>query len=661
MKIPKDFYEAEIRDGFYIPSEMKRYWAVMLEVLENIDRVCQKLGIRYFADYGTLLGAVRHRGFIPWDDDFDITMIREDYMKFLKYAEKELPDGYMVLSVHNNHKSHTFLGRVVNKGLISTEPDFLRANHNCPYATGIDIFPLDHFEYDEKTNELQKILIREADEMAAVIDEEETDLKKLPKNIRDRVISLCDTCKYKLKTGDYIRQQMFILSDRLSAMFDGGASYLAHMYFWERKGTQVYPKEYFESTIDLPFECTTIPVPVAYDRILKASYGDNYMNPVRSGSVHDYPLYSVQREYMRQAVNRVFYPEYSFSVEDLSRPTVEPIERECKEMVFLPFSPRYWKYMEKEWAKYAGSPEWNVFVIPIPYFRKKEYGEQSEICFEINGYPEYVTLTGFDAYDFDRRLPDRIVIQNPYDEFDSAITVHPRFYTNLLRQITKELVYIPYFMTDEFDTKDERSVTVSEYYIKVPGVTRADKVILQSETYKNRYIEILTKFAGENTRSIWEERITVDTAIAPDEESIGLYEDDVPDEWWKYLVDKDGNARKVLLYHNNPWEIVLFGDRYFDKMKRVFETIADSSPQMCIFWHVSSGTTELLKQHYPKLQEKYNKLYKEFNDRNFGIYSENDDITKAVAVADAYYGDRDQIMYRVGKLGKPVMIQNIDI
>ena len=661
MNIPKDYYEPEVRDGFYVPSEMKRYWAAMLEVLGHIDEVCKKLGISYFADYGTLLGAVRHGGFIPWDDDFDISMIREDYMKFLKFAQNELPDGYMVLSVHNHHQSHTFLGRVVNNGLISTEPEFLKANHNCPYATGIDIFPVDHFEYDEKTNELQKVLIHEADEMAAVIDEEETELDNLPQQIKDRVIALCKACKYKIEKGSYIRQQMFILSDRLYAIFDEKASYLAHMYFWERYDNQVFPKTYFDHIIRIPFECTTIPVPIAYDRLLKAYYGPNYMNPVRSGGVHDYPLYSIQREYMREAVNRVYYPEYEFSKNDLTRPAVETIERDSKEMVFLPISPKYWKYMEKEWAKYVDLPEWDVFVIPVPYFRKREFGGQDELCFDVVGYPEYVALTGFDAYDFDKRLPDRIVIQNPYDDFDSAISVHPRFYSGLLRQITKELVYIPCFMTDEFNEKDERSVIVSAYYIRVPGVTRADKIILQSEAYRQRYIDELTEFAGEDTREIWEKRITADPSIAPDADSIGLFAEDVPDDWWKYLVDENDNGKKVLLYHNNLGEMIHYGVVYFEKMERVFDAVEDNTDRMSMFWHVSPYIPQFLKLHYPNLFDRFGAVLKKYFDMNLGIYSESDDIEKAVAVADAYYGDRDFIMYRVRKLGKPVMIQNVEI
>ena len=69
FEYPQDYFEDEIRDGFYVNGFMKRCWAAQMEVLTDIDRVCEKYGIKWYADCGTLLGAVRHGGFIPWDDD----------------------------------------------------------------------------------------------------------------------------------------------------------------------------------------------------------------------------------------------------------------------------------------------------------------------------------------------------------------------------------------------------------------------------------------------------------------------------------------------------------------------------------------------------------------------------------------------------------------
>ena len=94
MQFPDSFFEDEVRDGFYVPALIKRSWAAQLELLGEIAAVCRRHHIRWFAMWGTLLGAVRHGGFIPWDDDLDIGMLRDDYNRFMSVAKQELPEGY---------------------------------------------------------------------------------------------------------------------------------------------------------------------------------------------------------------------------------------------------------------------------------------------------------------------------------------------------------------------------------------------------------------------------------------------------------------------------------------------------------------------------------------------------------------------------------------
>ena len=72
MNFPDSYFEDEVKAGFFVSAKMKSYWAMQLEVLNEIDRICRKHHIQYFAEWGTLLGTVRHRGYIPWDDDVDI-------------------------------------------------------------------------------------------------------------------------------------------------------------------------------------------------------------------------------------------------------------------------------------------------------------------------------------------------------------------------------------------------------------------------------------------------------------------------------------------------------------------------------------------------------------------------------------------------------------
>lgn len=146
MQFSKSYFEDEVRDGFYVPSMMKSAWAAQLEILEDIDKVCKKYNLQYFAEWGTLLGAIRHGGFVPWDDDMDICMKRKDYDIFTKVAPKEMSEWYAFLNFEHSdeqdYKCDDFLTRLYNGNRIRVDKPFLDKFHGFPYVAGMDIFPL---------------------------------------------------------------------------------------------------------------------------------------------------------------------------------------------------------------------------------------------------------------------------------------------------------------------------------------------------------------------------------------------------------------------------------------------------------------------------------------------------------------------------------------
>ncbi|MCR5126904.1 MAG: LicD family protein, partial [Lachnospiraceae bacterium] len=153
MRFSKEFFYDEVREGFYISGMMKRVWAAQMEVLAEVDAVCKRHGIKWFADCGTLLGAVRHGGYIPWDDDLDICMLRDDYQKFHRYASEELPDGYDVFTFENE-EYWQMITRVVNQKRFGFEEEQMKKYHDCPFAVGIDIFVLDYVSPDPDQEEV---------------------------------------------------------------------------------------------------------------------------------------------------------------------------------------------------------------------------------------------------------------------------------------------------------------------------------------------------------------------------------------------------------------------------------------------------------------------------------------------------------------------------
>ena len=100
MEFLDSYFEDEVREGFYVPSLMKRAWAAQMELLEVVQNICDKHQIPLYAEWGTLLGAVRHKGRIPWDDDIDMCMLREDYEKFSKIIDAELPEDCWFIDFH---------------------------------------------------------------------------------------------------------------------------------------------------------------------------------------------------------------------------------------------------------------------------------------------------------------------------------------------------------------------------------------------------------------------------------------------------------------------------------------------------------------------------------------------------------------------------------
>ena len=143
------YFDGEVRDGFFIESKMKRAWAAQLEVLDEIRRICQANNIRYFADWGTLLGAVRHQGFVPWDDDLDICMLRDDYNRFLEIAPGQLSSYFELKSLYNDPTHDNVKCRVITGRSMNFSPEYLNRFHECPYIVGVDIFPVDYIPSDE--------------------------------------------------------------------------------------------------------------------------------------------------------------------------------------------------------------------------------------------------------------------------------------------------------------------------------------------------------------------------------------------------------------------------------------------------------------------------------------------------------------------------------
>lgn len=309
-EISMDFFRDEVRNGFFIPTAVKQAWAAQLQVLDVIETICRKHDITYFADWGTILGTVRHGGYVPWDDDMDICMKREDYTRFKEAAKTELPKDFRIHDYEHQEDHWLFLSRVANSVHINFEPEHMKQFHNFPYIAGIDIFVLDYLYKDEQQEKQRceevKHIIAVADSI--IVGEIAQPVKEA--NLIQLEEKYHKTFNRKLDNRHMGIELYRLAEEQMARVPKEESDRMAQIFPWGLLGNRGQDREYYEKFVRLPFENTTMPVPADYHRILSGKYHDYFkIHKVWSG--HDYPYFEGQRKNL-QAVADFKLPEFTF-------------------------------------------------------------------------------------------------------------------------------------------------------------------------------------------------------------------------------------------------------------------------------------------------------------------------------------------------------------
>lgn len=294
LSIPEEYYSDEIRDGYPVSSEMKRIWAVELDLLSVFDEVCRNNGIIYYASGGTILGAVRHKGYIPWDDDIDLMMHREDYDKLCAIGPDAFQYPYFFQTQETDRfyfRGHAQLRNSETTGILKAEVD-----SKLKYNQGIfiDIFPLDNVPDQEKEKEH---FIRRAHKLQKTAD------RLSYYSFRYHKVS--SGIKEWVKCGLHMIMEPWYNRQKENRLYD---RYFTHIKSCAGKNTKesgmlclkeerfIFPNKDMEYPVYRPFEMLRIPLPNGYENILRKQYGD-WETPVKEPSVHGGVIFDVERSY----------------------------------------------------------------------------------------------------------------------------------------------------------------------------------------------------------------------------------------------------------------------------------------------------------------------------------------------------------------------------
>lgn len=665
VQFSENFFEDEVRDGFYIPSVVKHAWAAELTALAEIDRICQKHNITYYAEWGTLLGAVRHKGFIPWDDDLDIGMRRKDYEKFLQVAPLEFKEGYSIFNFNTQPDFWHFLARVVVKPQICFEEAHLEKYHGFPYIVGLDIFVLDNVCDDEKKEEER---VKKAEYVIAVAD----GMSGKSPDFNEHLNRIEQLCHVKLKRNlddNQMRIQLYNVAEKLFSLFDNEkCKYLTQLMPYGMYGRKTrYPAKYFENVIRIPFEGTTIPVPSCFDRVLRTKYGD-YMRLVRNAGGHDYPFFESQRRQLFEAMGDEKEAFMDVPCLGLHRFTydkwlscdmggISGVSRTCdmkhmqekktsglKQVVFLLAKASSWKYFEDIYNKLCEDKCVDAKVLVSPYYYKDYNGNPKEMHYEANLLPEYVKQVDCAKYDLEIEHPEVIYINEPFDEYNQCFMLDPTFYSTNLKMWTDELVCVQGFDVLDFGRGNEREYKNMDWYCVMPGVVNADRIIARSENMKQMYVEKLTEWSTKEKRVEWQ--LKVQTL-----EDLGVN-----------TKAKSKKGKKRLLYYTSIGVLLEYEMEYVRKLKDSIEEFQKHKDEIDVIWVRSSLMDYELKNINKAVFDGVMEILNKIKEKNvITLLTDNDVDDDIVSTCDAYYGDGSIYAKTFLIQGKPVMIQNPEI
>ena len=272
-------------------EDLSKLWAVELNLLEKLKEICKKYELTYFASDGTLLGAVRHKGFIPWDDDMDFFLLWPDYQKLMEVAPRECQYPFFFQCIYTEQDAManaSRLRRCDTTGFTKWEHENVGSGYNR--GVFIDVFPLFYVpdSEEERANQKETVmhlwrcihghdaLIRRG-EGKAVNEQYESFIPEYLELCRSMGISKAEEPDIVWLKEEYLKACAWGLREAKEVGVTSIRCHAPHM---------MWNAEWFDHSVELPFESTAVNCPAQYEKILEREYGD-WRTPVRGSADHE--------------------------------------------------------------------------------------------------------------------------------------------------------------------------------------------------------------------------------------------------------------------------------------------------------------------------------------------------------------------------------------
>lgn len=296
---PEGFLVEEIRNDYLVSSDIKKAWSVELDLAQELIRVCKKYNLKIFANFGTLLGAVRHNGFIPWDDDMDFTMLREDYERLCAIASTEFVHPYHFQYSNEGTdfvNGHAKLRNSETTGIVSDE-----LNRKLNYNQGIfiDIFPLDNVFDNKVARYLQmkmawlfRVMMLGFAYFSTRYFESKNVMARIPKKMIHLIVNK-PFCFFQVLTYKLMMLVSLVCKTKQTKMVSG-------LSFSD--ALKCVCRNDLNDVVEMDFEYIKIPGLQRFDEILKVWFGD-WTTPRQVAATHNGIIFDTDKSYKEYQKN----------------------------------------------------------------------------------------------------------------------------------------------------------------------------------------------------------------------------------------------------------------------------------------------------------------------------------------------------------------------